>query len=67
MCSQSTCVVNAASARAGHAMTHQNFHRPLSSAQDDRGSVNDSSTTAQIDEFQRRRQLKAHKPGVSYG
>jgi hypothetical protein len=32
MCSQSTCVVNAAS-RAGHVMSHQKFHRPLSSAQ----------------------------------
>jgi hypothetical protein len=43
------------------------FHQPLSSAQDDRGKVNDSSTTAQVDEFQRRRQLQPDKSGVSYG
>jgi hypothetical protein len=41
------------------------FHQPLSSAQDDRSKVNDSSTTAQVDEFQRRRQLQPDKSGVT--
>jgi hypothetical protein len=52
---------------AGHVMSHQNLHRPLSSAQVERGTVNDSSTIAQVDEFQCRRQLKADKPRVGDG
>jgi hypothetical protein len=45
----------------------RDLHRPLSSALDDSGSVSDMSTIAQIDEFQRRRQLQADKPGVGDG
>jgi hypothetical protein len=42
-------------------------HRPFSRARCHSGNVNDPTTTLQIDEFQRRRQLQADKPGVAYG
>jgi hypothetical protein len=47
--------------------TSDDFHRPLSGALGHSRNINDTSTTAQCDEFQRRRHLHADEPSVSDG